>query len=365
MRPKRSTVIAAIVIALLALAGTVAYVLVKLDPLAPSLSEQITKVRQAQGSWWLGPTFEGLPITLAHPAGGDRVDDLGYGTCRRFGGKLDPFVSTRCGYPLVLQVRKRRYDLSIGLVPRQLDGTCSRTTVRGMPVAVGQGGSILYTGDLAIAVLGRPEDVGRALELVRPVGGKARLTPPSPRVDALSQCEPAARPFASLDNRIARLRRNPGLPLAWVGEWYAGGRLTTAGRTGSTAVLSYTSCGRGSDLGSCLETMSISSEPILPSAVRDTVSDATCHTFAVGDAAGVAWTKDIPGETGGGVILFTGGAMISLGTELALQSVPMSRFEAIARLTRPLPPARRLPPPRYAAGRLLSGCAQRAPLSPG
>jgi hypothetical protein len=159
VRPKRSTLIAAIVVALLALAGTVTYVLLKLDPFASSLSDQVTKVRQAPGSWWLGPMFDGLPITLAQPAGGDRVDDLGYGTCRRFGGKLNPFANTRCGYPILLQVRKRRHALSVGLVPHQLDGTCVRTTVRGAPVAVGPGGSILYTGDLAI---GRNRSAGHS-----------------------------------------------------------------------------------------------------------------------------------------------------------------------------------------------------------
>jgi hypothetical protein len=58
--PKRSTVVSAIVVVLLALAGTVAYVLVKLDVFAPSLSEQIAQVEKADGSWWLGKTFDGL-----------------------------------------------------------------------------------------------------------------------------------------------------------------------------------------------------------------------------------------------------------------------------------------------------------------
>ena len=173
---------------LLALAGAVAYVLIKLDVFAPSLSEQVSSIQKADGSWWLGTTFEGLPITMAEPASGDRVDDIGYGACERFGSKLDPFASTRCGYPLILQVRKRRYDIALDELPKQLDGNCAKTTIRGAPVVVAPGGAILYTDNLAIAVLGRPDQVGRALALVRPVNGAARFKPPSPGVDALDNC---------------------------------------------------------------------------------------------------------------------------------------------------------------------------------
>ena len=164
---------------LLAIVGTVAYVVIKLGVFDPSLSEQIATIEKADGSWWLGKQFEGLPITLANPASGDRVDDIGYGTCQRFGSKLSPFASTRCGYPLLLQVNKRRYDLSLDDVPTRLDGTCARTTIRGAPVVVGPTGSVLYTGDLAIAAwapgAGRTRPEQRRL-----VNGSTRLAPPSP-----------------------------------------------------------------------------------------------------------------------------------------------------------------------------------------
>jgi len=89
---------------------------------------------------------------------------------------------------------------------------------------VGPDGSILYTGNLAIAVLGRPEQVGRALDRLGPVSGRARFTPPNPDVLALSNCTRMARPFTLPPVGIGALRRTPGLPLAWVGEWYDGGR---------------------------------------------------------------------------------------------------------------------------------------------
>ena len=360
--PKRSTVVSAIVVALLALAGTVAYVLVKLEVFSPSLSEQVAQVQKANGSWWLGRSFEGLPITHAEPAAGDRVDDLGYGACERFGGKLDPFTSTRCGYPLWVQVRRRRYALSSDEFPRGLDGTCTTTTVRGAPVVVGPSGAVLYTGELAIAALGRPDQVGRALARIRPVGGRARVTPPSLGVEALASCIRIARPFAPLEARVAALRRDPGLPLVWVGPWYAGGRLTSAERTGKTAVLSYTSCGRGSRLGSCLETISISSEQADGRRLRDTLSGATCRTFTAAGASGVAWTKDLAGETGGGVLIFTGNTAISLANDITLEMIPTSRLEAVAQLVRPLPPDTQLLPPRYDTERLLAACADRAPV---
>ena len=364
MRPKRSTVLSFLVVLLLAAAGTVAYVVVKLDVFAPSLSEQISKVEQAQGSWWLGTAFERLPLTLASPAGGRRVDDLGYGTCQRFGGKLDPFATTRCGYPLLLQVRTRTYSLSLDEVPKRLDGTCWRTTVRGAPVVVGPNGAILYTGNLAIAVLGRADQVGRALAAVRRVGGTKGFTRPDPDVLALSNCTRVAHPFTPLPSRLDALRQAPGFPLTWVGQWYAGGRLTSGERTGNTAVLSYTSCGRESDLGSCLETLSLSSQPAEPASLRETLKGATCRTFSVGAAPGVAWTKDLAGETGAGVIVFTGPAMITLANDITLEKIPISRLEAVARLVKPLPPAKALPKPDYPTARLLAGCATRAPVEP-
>jgi hypothetical protein len=363
VRPKRSTVISFLVVLVLALAGTVAYVVVKLDVFAPSLSEQVSKVEKSDASWWLGKTFDGKAITLADPSGGDRVDDLGYGSCERFGSKLSPFSSTRCGYPLLLQVRTRQYAISLDELPKQLDGTCAKTTVRGQPVLVGQDGSILYTGNLAIAALGRPEDVGRALAQVHPVKGSASLATPDPDVEALSNCVRLPHPFTPLSARIAGLREDPGVPLAWVGEWYAGGQLTTADHTGKAAVLTYTSCGKGSDLGACLETMSISSEPSDAARLRESLKGATCKTFTAGGAPGVAWRKDLAGETGGGVIVFSGNAAISLANDITLESIPMSRFEAVARLVRPLPPATSLPKPTYDTRRILAACATREPLS--
>lgn len=339
-----------------------AYVLIKLDVFAPSLSEQISSIEQSDGSWWLGEAFEGLPITMAEPGGGDRVNDIGYGTCERFGNKLDPFASTRCGYPLLLQVRKRRYDIALDELPKQLDGNCAKTTVHGAPVVVAPGGAILYTADLAIAVLGRPEQVGRALAAVRPVNGARRFVPPSPGVDALDNCAEIARPFAPLAQRLAALRTKPGLPLVWVGDWYAGGRLTGAEGTGRTAVLTYTSCGRSSSLGSCLETLSLASERADPVAIHSTLDGATCRTFKVGGASGVAWTKELAGETGAGVYVFSGDAAISLANDITLEKIPISRVVAVARLVKPLPPATRLPAPTYDAKRLVAACAERVAL---
>ncbi len=363
--PKRGTIITWIAVLVLALAGTVAYVLIKLEVFAPSLSEQISSIRHADGSWWLGTTFEGLPITMADTAGGDRVNDIGYGVCERFGSKLDPFTSTRCGYPLLLQVRKRRYDISLDELPKQLDGNCATTTVRGAPVVVAPGGAILYTANLAIAVLGRPEQVGRALARVRPVSGRAEFEPPSPGVEALDNCARIEHPFAPLAQRLAELRIKPGLPLVWLGEWYAGGRLTGAERTGRTAVLSYTSCGRSSLLGACLETASLSSELADPPSIRSTLAGATCHTFTAAGAPGIAWTKDLAGETGAGVYLFTGKAAISLANDITLEKIPISRVDAVARLVEPLPPATRLPTPTYDSKRFVAACAKRARLAPG
>ena len=147
-----------------------------------------------------------------------------------------------------------------------------------------------------------------------------------------------------------------------MGQWYAGGRLTGAERSGKTAVLTYTSCGRSSDLGSCLETISLSTEPADLGNIHSTLAGATCRTFTVAGAPGVAWTKNLAGETGAGVYVFTGKAAISLANDITLDVIPISRVEAVARIVRPLPPARRLPRPTYDTRRLVAACAERAPL---
>ena len=79
-------------------------------------------------------------------------------------------------------------------------------------------------------------------------------------------------------------------------------------------------------------------------------------------ARGVAWRKNLAGETGGGVMVFTGNAAISLANDITLESIPISRFEAVARLVRPLPPATSLPAPRFDTRRLLAACAESSPM---
>ena len=289
---------------LLAIAGTVAYVVIKLGVFDPSLSEQIATIEKADGSWWLGKQFEGLPITLANPASGDRVDDIGYGKCQRFGSKLSPFASTRCGYPLLLQVNTRRYDLSLDDVPTRLDGTCARTTIRGAPVVVGPTGSVLYTGDLAIAALGRPEQVGRALSSVRLVNGATRLAPPSPAVDALDSCVKVTHPFTPLATRIAALRKRPrvaarlGRPL--VRGWTAD-RGRENGKDGRPHLheLRQRLAPRPRASRRSRSRAQLVTDPRL---IHSTLAGATCRTFTVAGAPGVAWTKDLAGETGAGVV---------------------------------------------------------------
>ena len=97
--------------------------------------------------------------------------------------------------------------------------------------------------------------------------------------------------------------------------------------------------------------------------IRSTLGGATCRTFTVAGAPGVAWTKDLAGETGAGVYVFTGKAAISLANDITLEKIPISRVEDVARLVKPLPPATRLPAPTYDTKRLIAACAEQAPLS--
>ena len=52
-------------------------------------------------------------------------------------------------------------------------------------------------------------------------------------------------------------------------------------------------------------------------------------------APGVAWTKDLAGETGAGVYVFTGKAAISLANDITLEAIPISRVEAVSKLVQP------------------------------
>ena len=65
------------------------------------------------------------------------------------------------------------------------------------------------------------------------------------------------------------------------------------------------------------------------------------------------------GETGGGVIVLTGNAAIQLRRRHPLEAIPISRFEAVARLVRPLPPETRLPARRFDTRPLLAACGER------
>ena len=349
---------------LLALAGTVAYVLIKLDVFAPSLSEQVSSIQKADGSWWLGMTFEGLPITMAEPAGGDRVNDIGYGACERFGSKLDPFASTRCGYPLILQVRKRRYDISLDELPKQLDGNCARTTIRGAPVVVAPGGAILYTANLAIAALGRPDQVGRALARVRPINGAATFRPPSPGVDALDNCIKIAHPFAPLAAAHRRAPEAAGAP-ARLGRRVVCRRAPDRSRADGTD-----GCAHLHELRPQLGARLVPRDALplerggrrAPTSARRSGAPPAGPSPSPG-RPGVAWTKDLAGETGAGVYVFTGKAAISLANDITLEKIPISRVEDVARLVKPLPPATRLPAPTYDTKRLIAACAEQAPLS--
>ena len=357
----RHPTLATVVLILVVLVGVAAFwTASRLGVFDASMSSDLKKVEHANGApaWWLGRSFAGLKLTRVVPAGGDRVAGFGYGSCRSHGSRLNPFDAPRCGYPLWIEVSKRQYALSADDVPKQLDGTCARIRARGVPAAVGTDGVVLYSGDQAIAVLGPPELVGRALAALRPVAGSASLRRPTLAVAPLGDCAAPKSPFEPVDSRLARLGSKLRLPIVSAGPWFNDGQRVNAEAAGSALVLEYASCGAGSGVD-CGEVLSISSEPFDAHTIGSELEGADCEQTKVAGAPAVIWSADSRGASAAGVIVFTDRATISLGNELNLYPIDLKGLRRVTQALRPVAAsATTLPAPSYDVQALLRHCAK-------
>ncbi len=358
---QRHPTVTTIVLIVVVLAGAALFwTASRLGVFAASMSSNLKKVEHANGApaWWLGRSFDGLQLTRVVPAGGDRVADFGYGPCHSHGSRLNPFNAPRCGYPLWIQVRTRRYALSSDDVPKQLDGTCARIRVRGVPAAVGTDGVVVYSGDQAIAVLGPPELVGRALAALRPVSGGAALRPPTLGVSPLAGCVRSKNPFEPVSSRLARLSSKLHVPVLTAGPWFNDGQRVNAEAAGSALVLQYSSCGTGATDGDCGEVLSISSEPLDAGAIGSELQGADCERTTAAGAPAVIWNADSRGASAAGVIVFADHATISLANELNLYPIGRKSLRRVTQTLRPAAPTTTLPAPSYDVKALLRRCAK-------
>jgi hypothetical protein len=333
---------------------------VRLGVFAGSVSDNLKQVEHAKAgpAWWLGRSFEGMKLTRVVAGGGDRVADFGYGACHSHGSRLDPFNAPRCGYPLWIQVQTRRYGLSSDDVPKQLDGSCGKTRVRGVPAAVGTDGIIVYSGDQTIAVLGTPDQVGRALAALRPVRGAAAFRAPTLDVTPLADCVRVRSPFTPVSTRIASLRTRLRLPVVTAGPWYHDGQLINAEQAGAALVVEYASCGKASSNGDCGAVLSISSEPLNAATIGGELQGAACERTTVAGAPAVIWTATYRGSSAKGMLVFADHSTLSLGNELTLYPVGQGDLRRLAGTLRPVAPETSLPAPTYDVQALLRRCAK-------
>jgi len=329
----------------------------------PSVHDQLKKISKgSQPAWYLGERLGDLTLTGAATGKARRVAAFGYGSCHRVGSRWNPFGITSCGYPLLVQTWRldQGTPLRAEFVPTLADGTCARTTLRGVPAGVGADGVVLYTGAQAIGVLGPPDLVGRAVQGLRPAGRPEPTVLPAPSTQpraALADCVPAASPFEPLSVRLERLLRRSGLPLVGAGAWFEDGQLTSAEHAGRGVAVDYESCRLGSTLGRCSHVLSVSIEPVNRAIVTSDLRGASCRRFALGGAPGVVWNNQLPSGDAAGLYLFTGGATIATARDFTLEHVGAGRLDRAVQALRPLE-AQTLPKPTFDVAGLLGLCAK-------
>ncbi len=357
----RKLAVRALIMLVLLGIGALFLVLYQAGVFKPSLHSKLKKVAHAaEPAWYLGNSFAGLKLTDVETARSRRVADFGYGRCRRFGSKWNPFLSSSCGYPLLVQTWRldEGSDVTDEFIPGFFDGTCGRLTLRGVPAAVGSDGIVLYSGDEAIGLLGRTELLRGAIAALRPAGRAATENLPKPTTNAatsIARCAPDRHPFEPLVTRLRRLLRASGLPLVSTGDWFEDGQLTSAEAAGKAISLNYASCGATSRLGACQHVLSIDIEPMNRQRIASDLKGATCDRFAIGGAEGVVWRNTLPSGDIGGVYLFTGRAMVSTANDFVLQNLDSGKLRRVARSLRPLDETA-LPKPDFDAGGLFGLC---------
>src|SRR5262249_35256192 len=126
---------------------------------SPSVHDRVKSAAKGplQG-WYLGDRLGGLEVTGGASGKGRRIAAFGYGHCHRVGSRWDPFSASTCGFPLLVQTWRldEGAQLSTDFVPTLANGSCTWTTVRGVPAAISPDGIVLFTGPAAIAGLRPP-----------------------------------------------------------------------------------------------------------------------------------------------------------------------------------------------------------------
>jgi hypothetical protein len=219
------------------------------------LAEELERVKRSSMGpvYWLGSSFEGLPLTDIEEGPGGPF--FVYGECNgeRSGD------SFHCTGPQV-----RVYHEPIVNPDRYPEHfSCTRMTIRGVPAARFSGFQI-YTGELLIKVdAPTPAQVRRAAAALQTIDGSAGpgapLPPPAIDVDkGLERCA-----LESLDAKFAELREHARMPLLWAGRRFEELRLFRVEGDGRRfARFMYGGCETPEVAGSCWPTLTIEVTPL-------------------------------------------------------------------------------------------------------
>lgn len=328
----------------------------------PELAAELDRIQRDREHpvYWLGPSFEGLPLTYAEPSpapaarrsrSGRRPPAapvpgpfLVYGECRGEGTG----DSYRCTAP---QVQLQHWPLaSPARYPRHIG--CTRTTIRGAPAAQFDGFEV-YVGRVLVKIYAPTQAQARRAaaglrSLDESVSATDPLPPPETDVtEALARCA-----LDSLDEKLDELRADAATPLLWVGRRFEGRPLFRAEGDGRWARLLYGGCKTPDVAGTCWPPLTLELSPLddfRPAgwrAVRAGGMRCTRMRIRGAEAALLPSAHEL--------VLFTGPAAVRLqGPDLAL-------LRRAADELRPMEgagaPARLPPPPRRLADELQSVC---------
>jgi hypothetical protein len=241
------------------------------------LAEKLERIQRESeaGIYWLGPSFEGLPLT--HAEGAHPELARGTSTERARGVPGPPpspgpgafFVYGECNgegdgenyHCTGPQVQLQHWPIaSPSRYPDHF--SCTRTTIRGVPAAQFSGFEI-YVGQSIIRIHAPSQaQVRRAAAALRPLDGSAGpgepLPPPAIDVDeALERCA-----LDSLDAKLKELRGNAQIPLLWTGRRFEGLPLFRAEGNGRLARFMYGGCKTPEVAGSCWPALTIEMTPL-------------------------------------------------------------------------------------------------------
>jgi hypothetical protein len=249
----------------------------QIESRSSNLSAQLKKItREGAGpSYWLGPSFEGLPLTHAEgspsppaavatsterapevpppPSPAARGPFFVYGECNGEGDG-DSF---HCTGP---QVQVQHWPIaSPSRYPDYI--SCTRTLIRGVPAAQFDGFEV-YVGRSLVRIYAPTQaQARRAGAALRSLDGSVAPSEPLPRpaIDVEQALERCA--LDSLEVKLTELRQRARIPLLWAGRRFEELPLFRSEGDGQSARFLYGGCETPEVAGSCYPELTLDVTP--------------------------------------------------------------------------------------------------------